>query len=236
MSQQSFNRVEKKYILDTYQFSKLMENLKDRIVPNEFFYSQICSVYFDTDNYDLIRKSIEKPKYKEKIRVRSYGVPNLDDKVFFEIKKKCEGVVAKRRIELKLSDLYNYLNNKVIPKNVNMQILKEISYCFKRYNLKPKMYIAYDRYSYYGKENKDFRITFDTNIRSRDYDLALESEDYGEMLLNDGEYLMEVKTLGGVPIWFSHLLSDLKIYSRSFSKYGKIYEKKIKMERMMVNV
>lgn len=240
MSQETFNRVEKKYLLNTYQYDKLMIYLKDKIEPNKFFYSKICNVYFDTDNYDLIRKSIEKPKYKEKVRARSYGVPDLNDYVFFEIKKKCQGVVGKRRIEIKLSDLYNYINFGFISKSANPQILKEISYCFNRYNLKPKMYIAYDRYSYYGRDNKNFRITFDTRIRSRNYDLNLDRGDYGEMLLNDGEYLMEVKTLGGVPIWFSHLLSELKIYSRSFSKYGNAYKRdlmrSINKERVMINV
>ena len=39
-------------------------------------------------------------------------------------------------------------------------------------------------------------------------------------------YIMEIKTLGSIPLWLVKTLSELKIYPVSFSKYGKIYTKK----------
>lgn len=108
-----------------------------------------------------------------------------------------------------------------------MQIFKEIDYCFKKYNLKPNMYISYERYSYSGKEDENFRITFDTNILSRDYDLKLEKGDYGINLIDDDTFLMEVKCIGSMPMWLTHILSELKIYPASFSKYGKIYQNRL---------
>ena len=89
------------------------------------------------------------------------------------------------------------------------------------------MYISYERYSYEGKENENFRVTFDTNITSRDYDLKLDKGDYGLRLFGNETYLMEVKALGSMPLWFTRVLSELKIYPISFSKYGKIYENKL---------
>ena len=35
----------------------------------------IGNVYYDTDTYELITRPVEKPKYKEKFRIRSYGIP-----------------------------------------------------------------------------------------------------------------------------------------------------------------
>ena len=194
MIQTVFNRVEKKYILTRLQAEKLIKQISENIKAGEYPYSKICNIYFDTKNSDLIRKSIEKPVYKEKIRLRSYGIPNKNDKVFLEIKKKFDGIVTKRRIVLNLNEVYKYLENGIIP-NANEQIFKELDYCFKKYNLEPSMYISYERYSYQGLEDENFRITFDTNIISRDYDLNLDKGDYGLKLIGDNTYLMEVKAL-----------------------------------------
>ena len=50
--------------------------------------------------YRLIRASLEKPAYKEKLRLRSYGVTEPGGEVFLELKKKYKGIVYKRRITL----------------------------------------------------------------------------------------------------------------------------------------
>ncbi|MBO4816167.1 MAG: polyphosphate polymerase domain-containing protein [Clostridia bacterium] len=226
MIQTVFNRVEKKYLLTKLQAERLTKKINEYIKPGEYPYTRICNIYFDTNNNELIRKSIEKPVYKEKVRLRSYGVTNKEDRVFLEIKKKFEGIVTKRRISLKLKDVYNYLENGKRP-NTNKQIFNELDYCFKKYNLEPSMYISYERYSYAGKENENFRITFDTNIVSRDYDLKLDKGDYGLKLIGDDLYLMEIKAIDSMPIWFTKAISELKIYPISFSKYGKTYQNKL---------
>ena len=222
-------RKEIKYILTLDQYNKLMERIGDKIEKDQYFKSTICNIYFDTDNDDLIIKSIEKPRYKEKIRLRSYVIPKLDTEVFLEIKKKLKGEVYKRRIKIKLKDFYKYIESGELS-NEKEQITKELDYSFKYYDLKPRIYLAYDRLSYYDKDSEDFRITFDMNIRSRKDDLRLEHGDKGDLLFEDGSIIMETKTLGSYPLWFVKVLSELKIYSQSFSKYGSIYTKNLLME------
>lgn len=213
-----FKRVEKKYIINQNQYQILKEILDNKMVEDEHGKSTICNIYFDTDNYELIRHSITKPVYKDKIRLRSYNVPTQADNVFLEIKRKYDKVVSKRRITIKLSDYYKMnLNN---PKE---QIEKELAYYFKFYKLTPKVYLSYLRTAYYDKENKDFRITFDSNIIARTYDLKLESGNYGESILPKGQYIMEIKTLNSIPLWLVRYLNDLKIVPGSFSKYGEAY-------------
>jgi len=226
MIQTIFNRVEKKYILTKLQAERLIKKINENVKPGEYPYTKICNIYFDTNNNELIRKSLEKPVYKEKIRLRSYGIPNKEDKVFLEIKKKFDGIVTKRRIAINLQEIYKYLENRKKP-DINNQIFNELDYCFKKYNLEPCMYISYERYSYAGKEDENFRITFDTNIISRDYDLKLDKGDYGLKLFGENTYFLEVKALNSMPLWFTRALSELKIYPISFSKYGKIYERSI---------
>ena len=229
MSVEIFRRVEQKYLLDKQQYESLLEMINNNIEKDKYYKSTICNIYFDSDNYDLIVKSIEKPIYKGKVRLRSYEIPNLDSNVFLEIKSKYDGVVGKRRVSCSLKEFYDYIDNDIMP-NCNKQIMNEIDYYFKRYKLKPKLFLAYDRTSYFEKNNPNFRITFDKNIRSRETNLRLEYGDNGNLYFKSDTYIMELKTLGALPLWFTKILSQLKIYPMSFSKYGSIYKKKVKEE------
>jgi len=227
MYEKIFKRVEEKYLLTEEQKEQLFLRISDYLKKDKYFKTTICNIYFDNENNDLIVNSLEKPIFKEKVRLRSYGIPSIDDEVFFEIKDKYKGVVSKRRIKIKLSEYYDYLNKDKITNN---QIMKEIDYYFKYYKLKETIFIAYDRLSYYSKEDKNLRITIDTNLRSRCENLKLELGDAGKKYFKEGMYIMEIKTLGSLPLWLVRTLSELKIYPVSFSKYGKIYEKNMKEE------
>jgi len=224
MSIEVFERTEKKYLLSEKDYKRLMNKIEDKIEKDKYYKSYISNIYYDTDNFDLIVNSIEKPIYKEKVRLRSYNTPTMNDTVFLEVKKKYKGVVSKRRVQIKLKEFYEYIDNGKFPKDVNKQIMREIDYCFKRYDLKPKMFLAYDRLSYYDKNDSNFRITFDTNIRSREFDLKIEDGSNGNKLFKDKFYLMELKAHEALPMWIVDILSSLKIYPISFSKYGKVYE------------
>lgn len=219
-----FRRIEKKYILTKEQYLKLQNSIKDYMIEDEYGPSTICNIYFDSSQYDLISHSIEKPFFKEKVRLRSYNVPTKDSKVFLEIKRKYDGVVGKRRIEMKLDDFNKYINDVNSLKSSNHQIKSEIDYYFKIYNLKPTMYISYSRVAYYQKDNPDFRLTFDNNVVAREYDLDLTKGKFGNNILEEDKYIMEIKTLNSIPLWLVNYLNELKIVPGSFSKYGTAYE------------
>lgn len=217
--QSSFKRYELKYIITSEQMHKILEQCNTNIVKDSYYHSTICNIYFDTCNNRLIRKSIEKPVYKEKMRIRSYGIPSEDSNVFLEIKKKYQGIVYKRRSVLKYQD---YRNNTI---SCDTQINKEISYMFSFYNdLYPKMFLSYERLSYMGADNTNLRITFDNNIIYRTFDLELDKGIYGNKLLDDNTYIMEIKCNSAFPLWLVKILSKEKIYKTSFSKYGMAYK------------
>lgn len=220
-----FKRVEEKYLITTSEKELLLEKIKKHIQKDEYFESTICNIYYDNKEQELIINSLEKPIYKDKVRIRSYGIPTLEDEIFLEIKSKYKGIVGKRRIKMKLKEFYNYIENNKFKDN---QIMKELDYLFKYYNLLPNMYIAYDRQCYKGVEDQKLRITFDHNLRSRRDNLKLELGDYGDKYLDDDLYIMEIKTLVSIPLWLVKELSDLKIYPKSFSKYGIRYSQEIK--------
>lgn len=233
MAIEVFNRYETKFIItdETYRLLKpqLNEYMEvDEHSRNGEFYT-ICNIYYDTPDHAIIRKSIEKPFYKEKLRLRSYGVVGYQDKVYLEIKKKCDGCVNKRRTSLTLEDAYHYLETKEMPSAndyLSHQILNEIDYMVQRYSdLRPALYLSYDRSAMFGIEDRNFRITFDTNIRSRRENVGLEKGNYGELLLPENQWVMEVKVKDTVPLWFAKLLSEYQIYPASFSKYGTEYQR-----------
>lgn len=217
-----FRRVEKKYIITRNQYLMLKEAIKEQMIEDEHGKSTICNIYFDTEQYELIRHSITKPVYKDKIRLRSYNIPTLESKIYLEIKRKSQGVVSKRRIEMNLNDFYEYFEN-TNSELANSQIKRELDYYFNHYNLEPKMFLSYYRRAYYAKEDRDFRITFDSNILARNYDLEIEKGNFGINILEEDKYIMEIKTLGAIPIWFVKLLDELKISPCGFSKYGEAY-------------
>lgn len=186
----------------------------------------ISNIYYDTPDNLLITRSMQvpNPMYKEKLRLRAYGEPSLSSNVFLEIKKKYDGVVNKRRIQLPLQAAYDYTEYGLHPFD-ETQILREIDYFLSRYNLAPKMMVAYERIALFGKEDPNFRVTFDTNIRGRREDVRLEHGSQGMLLFDDDTHLMEVKVSGGTPIWFSNLLSEYSVYTNRFSKYASLYTK-----------
>ena len=212
------------------QYELFLKKINDYVEEDKYFKYKICSIYFDTNNYDLIRNSLEKPIYKEKDRIRSYGKVENEDKIFFEIKKKYKGITNKRRITLTYENLKNYLNKNKIPDNSNIQIFNELDYLMNYYELKPKVFISYDRISFISKENKNLRITFDNNLNYRLNELNLDDEK-GKIFNND-KYILEIKTLDSFPIWLVKALSELEIYPTSFSKYGSIYENYILKESL----
>lgn len=235
MAIEVFNRHEQKYFLDADTFKKVLAVMDEYMIPDKYNINHkpytISNIYFDTEDNYLIRTSLSKPKYKEKLRLRSYGVPISDSKVFLEIKKKFKGIVNKRRTVLKLSEAYSFIESKTAPKPqeyMNKQVLKEIEFFLQHYSLKPKLYLAYDRIAYFEKGNNDLRISFDQNIRTRRYDVALEAGDYGEKLLPDGLYLMEIKTSKAMPLWLTKMLAEYNIKRRSFSKYGTEFTHQLK--------
>lgn len=238
MAIEVFNRYEHKYLMDKKTYEKVLQIMDRRMVPDKYNNNHqaytITNVYFDTDDDYLIRHSSEKPKYKEKLRLRAYGVPDADAEVFLEIKKKVNGIVNKRRTTLKLNEVYDFLKTGKAPapkEYINKQVLNEITYFLKCYNLCPKVYLAYDRVAYFEEGNPDLRISFDCNIRTRRHNVALEKGDYGELLLDENTYLMEIKTSKAMPLWLAHMLNELGLKRCSFSKYGTEFKNFIHSQR-----
>ena len=219
--QNVFERVEKKYRLNQKQYDMFLNAAGERIHRDEYGLHTIRNIYYDTSHYDLIRRSIDKPKYKEKLRLRGYGEIRGDSEVFLEIKKKYRGVVYKRRAKLPMTQARLYLESGIFTEKKS-QILREIDYFIRFYQPRPKIYLAYDREAFTGNETENLRITVDRNIRSRSHRLELSYD--GECdILNPGEYLMEIKVSDAYPMWLANLLGELMIYPISFSKYGTAY-------------
>lgn len=221
-----FERYEYKYMITYQEYLNIKDFLLDKLKEDPYGKTTIQSLYYDTDNYLLIRRSIEKPKYKEKIRLRGYGKIDSNTKVFLEIKKKSDGIVYKRRIRLKENEAVDFFVNDTDLNNG--QIGQEINY-FKKYygNLRPAMLLIYDREALFD-EKSDLRITFDCNIKYRNYDLALDKGFYGEELIGNDKVIMEIKSAISIPFYLARYLSEHKIYKIPFSKYGTAYKKTMK--------
>jgi len=222
-----FNRYEKKYFLNDQQLFIVLLEIEKHMAPDKHnrtgqTYS-ISNIYYDTADDYLIRTSLAHPSYKEKLRLRTYGIPDAEGEAFLEIKKKVNGLVNKRRAAIGLQQAYQFMEERGLEGCFG-QVMKELSYMVNRYELMPKVMIAYDRLAYFEKGNPDLRISFDTNIRSRRNDLRLEDGNYGRLIVPRGYWLMEIKTATAMPLWLASLLSREEIRRVSFSKYGREYK------------
>lgn len=221
--QVNFKRYEKKYKLNARQMADIMPVIEEHMQLDQFGKHLICNIYFDTPDFELIRASIEKPKYKEKVRLRSYGVPGKEDMVFLELKKKFDKIVYKRRTSMTMEQAIEYLYQGKELENMS-QIQKELDFAIKKYDISPAVYLSYERCAYFGKEQPELRLTIDENIRCRQKDLDLRKGSFGTQLLEENTYLMEIKIPGSMPLWLSRLLSEYEVFPASFSKYGTYYK------------
>ena len=216
-------RFELKYILSATQRLALEKGLEGHMKIDQYGITSIASLYYDTPDYRLIRFSIQKPEFKEKIRLRSYGIATDSSPVYLELKRKYDGVVYKRRVPTTIPFVDRFFNGEG-DITADGQIAREITY-FRDYyqTLVPACLIIYDRAAYY-EPGGDLRLTLDANPRFRIDDLNLKTSMEGTSLLPEGSSILEIKVQQAMPLWLTHLLDENHIYRTSFSKYGEAYK------------
>jgi hypothetical protein len=246
MAIEVFKRREMKYIMNKERYDHIREYMSKWMNLDEFciggkFYT-IANIYYDTEDNNIIRQSVAKPKYKEKLRLRAYGVPTMDSKVYLEIKKKYRGIVYKRRVTPNLKQAYEFINTREIPdlgekpKYVQQQVYKELQHTLNFYNPLPALYLAYDRIAYFGKPEEEggpgrgLRISFDFNVRTRRENTGLELGDHGEPLLDEDTFVMEVKSGSLLPRWLLDYFAEHGMRRGSISKYGTEYKRYLKRQ------
>ncbi len=222
-TQMVFRRYEQKYLLNREQRKLVLQAMEPYMRSDEYGRTTVRNIYFDTEDYRLIRRSMEKPVYKEKLRIRSYRRTRPGEAVFVELKKKYKKIVFKRRILLPENTAMDWLCcGREAP--FDTQIAREIEYFRDFYSpLRPTMFLAYERDAFFDRNGGDLRITFDESIRARTTDLSTGMDDRGMPLPMGDAVLMEVKTAGGIPLWLTRLLSEQRLYSAPFSKYAVAY-------------
>lgn len=218
-----FKRYELKYMVTQEQKQRLLEAMAPYMALDKYGRTTIRNIYFDTPDYRLIRKSIERPPYKEKLRIRSYAQATPDSTVFIELKKKYEEIVYKRRLSMTEGQALAWIClGGAAP--ADSQIAREVSYFMDFYKtLRPTVFLCYDREAFFCKDGGDFRVTFDDNILVRQEAMSLEEPAWGTPILPTGKVLMEIKCAGGIPRWMTEFLTKERIYKTSFSKYGTAY-------------
>lgn len=239
-----FKRKEIKYLPSSEERNALLPILEAHMEPDVFAHSSISNLYYDTPDFRMVRRSLEKPMYKEKLRLRSYGMPENTSTVFPEIKKKAMGIVYKRRISLPYQEAVSFLSGQQIASTdmcngmtqqiastdmcdgTTRQNLHELDWMLASYeNLSPRVFLSYERDSYKGVSDPSLRLTLDQDILFRTDRLDLREGAFGETILLPDQTLMEVKISNAAPLWLAQALSEIGIFPVSFSKYGRAYER-----------
>jgi SPX domain-containing protein involved in vacuolar polyphosphate accumulation len=217
----TFERVEDKYSLTYAQAEQVKKAIAAHVKEDVYYKYTVHSIYYDSIDSQLVIHSLNSTEYRMKLRSRCYTQPEDDTPAFLETKKKLGDIVYKRRFQLSTKELEDYTEYG-IPHHVHNNTADEVDYVMKYYNLEPKVLILYERECWAGIQEADVRITFDTNIRYRIDDINLRERGDEKPLTKD-TVIMEVKAMDRYPMWLVKVLSEMKLYKRSFSKYGNIY-------------
>lgn len=233
----TFMRREIKYLLTAELESALLDRISSFMTEDRFSQQTNGSLYCDSPDDALIRASIEKPVYKQKLRLRTYGIPEDNSIAFLEIKKKYRGVVYKRRAQTTYGEAMEYLNGGACPECTgynDTQVIQEIDWLVKRFQLMPKTAIFYDRRAFHANDDPELRLTIDRNIRYRCDELDLRSGTGGILLKGQPHCIVEIKSAGAVPLWLAHILTELSLFPGSFSKYGTAYRERIGQQAVKI--
>ena len=215
-------RYELKYLPDRGQTAWLIDRLKGHMEPDRYGLTSIASLYYDTPDDRIIRASLEKPAFKEKLRLRSYGLATAESPVFLELKRKASGIVYKRRVQTVLPEVGRFFAGES-ELFENRQINRELNWFRDFYgDLRPACLIIYDRVAYF-EPGGDLRLTIDFNPRYRTEALNLTSSMDGIPLRPEGDTVLEIKVQEAMPLWLAEILDEGQIYKSSFSKYGEAY-------------
>ena len=229
--EENFARVETKFLMDASQTAALEAGLQRQGCRLMRFGSpKVQSLYYDTESYGLICASLDRPAYKEKLRLRAYGEPGGLTQSFVEIKKKYRGVVYKRRTALPLETAMEGLDRRRLPEETG-QVGREALWMVRRYGLAPAAVVSYDRNAWFDPADPGFRVTIDRNLAFRNWSLDLNAREDGLAILPAHRRLMEVKTGGAYPLWFARLLRECGAQHVHFSKYGLAYQLYIQPEK-----
>ena len=232
--QSIFERHENKYLISKEQgeaFKKILARhmepdstakLYDGSPQGNFGEYLVQNIYYDNESWEVIRRSIEKPLYKEKMRLRCYGIPDRESRVFLELKKKYKGVVYKRRAAIPYYELSFKSPGDIISEQ-NSQILRELNFYMVKTQVMERVYITYKRTAFTGIDQKGLRVTFDADLRFRLGELNFLNPNCGTLLLPKDMFVMEIKALGSMPLWLAHALCEHRLFPAPFSKYGRCY-------------
>lgn len=235
---ENFARYEFKFPITYDNMDRLLDDLMPYVEQDantdESGYYTISSIYMDNDNWDCFYETINKDKYRQKVRLRVYG--NTSDEnspSYFEVKSKFKGLVLKRRVKMVLKDAMAFMSACSNGENPNVddypcsnrQILKELKHIIERKHLKPVVVVSYERLALFDKEDPSLRITFDVNIRTRDYDVDLTKGTHGDVVSPDETAILEVKTDKHMPYWLSKILAKFDYRNQTFSKYCSHFSK-----------
>lgn len=234
MEKEVFNRYELKYLITYDTYIELLKTLRPHLSidangDQEGYYT-VSNIYYDTEDHLFHQEKMLGQSFRQKLRMRTYNKTSLNDWAFLEIKQKHNKVVNKRRTLIKLKDAYGFLAQKVpvgssFPFEVsNHQILKEIDFIKNFYKVMPKVVLCYERQAFQAIEDSSIRITFDKNLRKREYNFRLENGSDGELYVDPNVFILEVKLQGRMPLWLARILGEFRCAMQSFSKYSNSYD------------
>lgn len=216
-----------KYELTYGQYSQLRKVGYSHLVEAPAGVHGLSALYFDTDDFELIREFQTDGPYQELFRMRTSEVLMKESLVSMEIIKRFEGRASQRHVLIPYVNAQSYLldyRQYVNEQSIEAQISREIEYLVGGKSLAPKVVISSDRLIMNCTKKVPLEVEFDFNIRWRTSDFDLRKGNYGEFVDPTLNVLMTIKSDGSYPGWFSELLQQLDVQPSTFSSLMVTYQ------------
>ncbi len=225
-----FNRYELKYVIDARRYRRVVEDLRQFMVPDAYgdqegFY-RIVSLYYDSPGLSAYHSKLDGLLYRRKLRLRIYppgGDVTRADKGLIEIKQRINRTVQKRRLVLPLAEAEALCAGDPPARELDeldAAVASEVQFMVRAQRLRPAAIVSYRRQAFMAERyDSGMRVTFDMQLQGRTTSLKVNEDAKNHYVARPDRFVMEVKVNERVPHWITALLARHECVLQRVSKY-----------------
>lgn len=186
----------------------------------------VHSLYIDSPSMKTFHDTINGNRNRYKLRIRYYE--NGDGQpVFFEIKRRFDKVIAKKRARVHRRFVKQLLNGQMPnmdhmanPTAKELDALEHFCFLTNQIHARPKIHVSYRREAYELEESNAVRITFDRNVSTQqETGFRLKTRLDRPVDVFGKQVILEIKFTNRYPLWLQELTERFHLRQESAAKY-----------------
>lgn len=226
-------RFELKYRVDAQVALRMREFVRGYLVPDEFsegkpdFSYTNHSIYLDSDDLQLYWDVLNSNKNRFKLRFRYYD-DNPESPVFFEIKRRMNDAILKKRCAVRRGAVAQLLAGQLpeaehlfSPSPKSFDAVQEFCHLKESIQASPKTHVTYRREAWMSPVDNSVRVSFDRDVCSVPHftpETVAHMENFVMPFAPD--VILELKFTGRFPNWLREMVELFGVMQRGAAKYA----------------